>query len=453
MNLLYNCRLVSPEGISAPDGWILTDAGMITACGNGRITEITQDTVKTDCRGSLAMPGMIDCHVHFREPGMTSKATIATESEAAVAGGVTSFIEMPNTSPATVTPGLWQQKMEIAARDSKANYAFFIGANDTNIDTLRHLDYTRIPGIKLFVGSSTGDLLVTDKDVLKELFATSPALIAVHAEDQDILDKARAEILATRDTASLKPEDHISFRPAAACVAATSAMVDLARKYGTRLHICHLTTAEEVVKGRFFTPGDPAYKQITCEVAPAHLIWSREDYRRLGCLIKINPAVKELSDREALREALAAGIIDMVATDHAPHRYEEKISCSPLKAVSGAPMVQFALPMLMTIFSPSFAVEKYALNPAKVYRIDRRGKIAPGYYADIVLADDLREYPIAKDEIKSLCGFSPLEGVTPRYRILATIVNGNTAFVSPDCDISPLPDDNMPPMPLRFNRR
>lgn len=397
---------------------------------------------KTDCLGAMAMPGMIDCHVHFRQPGMTGKATIASESAAAVAGGVTSYLEMPNTSPSTVSRELWQEKMDIAARDSHANYAFFVGATDDNIDLLKTLDYSLIPGIKLFVGSSTGRLLVSDKTALERLFAEAPALIAVHSEDEATLIAEKEAFL--RDNPSPKPENHIEMRSRRACLKSTEMLLSLSRLYGTRLHLCHLTTADEL---KFFNKRN-RLPDVTCEVAPAHLLWCREDYRRLGNLIKINPSVKEESDREALRHAVIDGTIDMIATDHAPHLWEEKSSPDVLKAVSGAPVIQFALPMLLELFTPQLVAEKYSSRPAEIYRIERRGRIAAGYYADIALvAADSKIKPISNGDVLSLCGWTPFEGCRPRHRVLATFVNG-----SPVYSLLPSlrPYDGNSAMPLKF---
>lgn len=454
--LLYNCRIVNGNSAPVENGWILIENHLIADVGTGSPEKyLPQPGIElTDCHGAMAMPGMIDCHVHFREPGMTRKATIASESAAAVAGGVTSYLEMPNTSPSTVNRALWQEKMDIAARDSRANYAFFIGATDDNLEELKSMDYSRVPGIKLFVGSSTGKLLVSDREALEKLFAEAPAIIAVHSEDDATLIAEKKAFL--RKNPSPRPEDHIEMRSRRACMKSTELLLGLARRHGTRLHICHLTTADELA---FFSP-ESRQPGVTCEVAPAHLLWCREDYRRLGNLIKINPSVKEVSDRDALRQGVVDGSIDMIATDHAPHLWEEKSSTDVLKAVSGAPVVQFALPMLLEFFPSEVVAEKYSRRPAEIYNIEGRGSIAKGFYADIVLVADAKSFvpasighedlfkPIDKSEVLSLCGWTPLEGCRPAHRVIATFVNGSPAFsLLPSLK----PSDTASAMPLKFN--
>ena len=424
--LIYNVDIVTPERVSR--GFVAIGGdGIICETGEGKPSEklIGEAASVVDGGGALLMPGAIDCHVHFREPGLTHKATIATESRAAVAGGVTSFIDMPNTVPQTVTCEALKDKTAIAEAESVANYAFFIGATNDNLDELLAADYSRVAGIKLFMGSSTGNMLVDSETALDRLFSSAPAIISVHAEDESTIKAARAEIEAEYG-ADAPVELHTRLRPSEACLRASAHAVELARKHGTRLHIAHLTTAAEL---ELLEPaGDVENKKITAEVSPHHLWWTADDYGRRGARIKMNPSVKTADDREALRRAVENGLIDVVATDHAPHLLSEKEG-SLFKAVSGAPMVQFSMAAMLELFSPSKVASVMADNPARLFRIGRRGRIAKGYYADLALVGHYADgYKVSDSDVVSLCGWTPLDGETLHHKVLSVWVNGNHTY-------------------------
>jgi len=319
--LIHNADIVTGTGDRFA-GYVLIDGETIAAVAPGKPdAALFENAEVTDARGCLLLPGAIDCHVHFREPGLTQKATIASESRAAVAGGVTSFIDMPNTVPQTTTSALADDKSAIAARDSVANYAFFIGATNDNIDELLAADYSRIAGVKLFMGSSTGNMLVDRQSALDELFSRVKARIVVHAEDEATV-RANAEAIRAEYGDDAPVSLHTRLRSAEACYKASKAAVDLARRTGARLHIAHLSTAREL---ELLTLGlTTADKQITAEVSPHHLLWTEDDYADRGARIKMNPAVKTAADRRALVEAVRNSLIDIIATDHAPHRPADK---------------------------------------------------------------------------------------------------------------------------------
>lgn len=422
--LIHNVDVVTPAGVNR---------GYVAVNDDGVIIEVAEDEPSaevlaqvgevTDGKGALLMPGAIDCHVHFREPGLTHKATIASESRAAVAGGVTSYLDMPNTVPQTVSREAVEDKIKTAERTSVANYGFFIGATNDNLDELLAADYSRIAGIKLFMGSSTGNMLVDSESTLERLFEDAPAIISVHAEDEATIKAAREAIEAEYGSdapASL----HTRLRPAEACMRASSEAVRLARKYGTRLHIAHLTTAAELALLDHDMPLEN--KKITAEVSPHHLMWTEDDYATRGTRIKMNPSVKSAADREALSKAVADGLIDIVATDHAPHLAAEKQG-TLFKAVSGAPLVQFSLVVMLTLFGPEKTAAMMADNPARLFGIERRGRIAPGYYADLVLVDRDR-HTITDADVVSLCGWTPLDGCEVDYSVVTTWVNGHKAY-------------------------
>jgi dihydroorotase len=368
-----------------------------------------------DAAGLLLLPGAIDDQVHFREPGLTHKGDIYTESRAAVAGGITSFMEMPNTVPNTFTQELLEDKYQIASRRSLANYSFFMGASNTNLEEVLRTNAAEVCGIKVFMGSSTGNMLVDDPNTLENLFARSPMLIATHCEDEqtikDNLEKFKAEygehILAFM---------HPQIRSAEACYLSSSLAVSLAKKHGTRLHILHISTAKET--GLFEKNIPLKDKKITAEACVHHLWFTDEDYARLGNRIKWNPAVKSAEDREGIRQALKEGRIDVVATDHAPHTIEEK-AMPYLQAPSGGPLVQHALVAMLEmvqqgVFTLEEVVEKMAHNPAILFRIRERGFIREGYYADLVLVD-----PQAPWTVEALISCINADGRLSRARPLA----------------------------------
>lgn len=417
MTLIYNVAINGER-----DGYVAIRGERIDTVGYGApgsdLLNAADETV--DGQGQILLPGAIDCHVHFRDPGLTHKADMDTESRAALAGGVTSVVDMPNTVPQTVSAETLREKEAIAESRCHVNYAFFIGATDSNISELTDSDYTRVAGVKLFIGSSTGNMLVDDDKALELLFSRIQAPICVHAEDEGVIRRCREHFRAVYDGRPIPVATHSHIRPAEACVRATARAIALAEKYGTRLHIAHVTTAAEVeMIARAKARGKAG---ITCEVSPHHLLLCDEDYPRLGTLMKMNPAVKSASDRQALRQALAEGIIDMVATDHAPHLLSEKKG-DALTAVSGAPIVQWAYPLLMDMFGESDAARFYARNPASVFGIAGRGAIAPGYFADLVLASRT-PYTVQDCDVVSKCGWTYLDGTTLGHSISRVWLNG-----------------------------
>lgn len=400
-------------------GWVAVEPPFIMDVGLGDAPAelLGRHDEIVDGRGMLLLPGAIDAHVHFREPGLTHKATIASESRAALLGGVTSYIEMPNTLPTTTTVEAWQQKMEIAGRDSAVNYAFMMGATADNLREILSADSALMPGVKVFMGSSTGNMLLDGDAALRAVFAEQPFRVTVHAEDQATINRMAAKYANRTDIAA-----HSLIRPAEACMRATERAMELAVRYGTRLHVAHVSTAAETL---LFDPSDsPSGKQITAEVSPHHLTFTDEDYAALGARIKMNPAVKTAADRDALRAAAADGRLDIVATDHAPHLLSEKEG--PLaKAVSGAPMVQFSLPVMLDLFDVPTVVARMCSGPAALFGIDRRGRIERGFYADLVLMELLdKPHTITDAEVASLCGWTPLDGRQTLHRVARTWVNG-----------------------------
>lgn len=381
-----------------------------------------------DAGGNLILPGAIDCHVHFREPGLTENADIATESRAALAGGVTAFIDMPNTVPQTVTDRAWRQKNMLAAASSVADYAFFIGATGDNMDLLERLPAVPrsecknlAPGVKLFMGSSTGNMLLDDPQTLDRLFARVRVPIVVHAEDEaTVAANSAAAIARWGSAASVPVEWHSKIRDAKACTTATGLAIALAEKHGAHLHVAHVSTAAEI--DMIVGARARGKAKITCEVSPHHLMFCDEDYARLGARIKMNPAVKGSDDRRALRRAVADGIVDIVATDHAPHLLHKKKG-GALKAVSGAPMIQFAMPVLLTLFGPGTAERMMCTGPAKVFNIPFYGEIMKGNVANLVIYKK-EKYTVTDDTVLSKCGWAPLVGQTLDYRVQTVIMHG-----------------------------
>lgn len=427
--LLRNALIIN-EG-QRFDGYIVIDGGMIAEVGHGLPDEATANSCSEviDAEGCWAIPGVIDDQVHFRDPGLTHKGDIATESRAAVAGGVTSYMDMPNVVPPTTTIEALEAKYERASEVSMANYSFFIGATNDNIDTLLAVDYSKTCGVKAFLGSSTGNMLVSDSEALHRLFAEVPALVAVHSEDEATIAANRARYVAECGD-DLPVELHPLIRSAEACYVSTARAVERAARYGTRLHVLHLSTAREL---QLFDSTTPlAEKRVTAEVCVHHLWFSDADYARLGNMIKCNPAVKTAADREALRDGLRNGAIDIVATDHAPHLWQEKQG-NCLKAASGMPLVQFSLVAMLEmagqgVFTVEQVVDKMCHAPARLYRIDRRGFLRPGYHADIAIVAPGEEFTVGEENIVSRCGWSPFMGVTFHNRVIKTFVNGNVVY-------------------------
>ena len=389
----------------------------------------TYDT-EIDATGLYLFPGVIDDHVHFREPGMTHKADIASESRTAAAGGVTSFMDMPNTNPPTTTLPLLEEKFQRAAQTSRVNYSFFFGATNDNTDAVQRLDRRRVPGVKVFMGSSTGNMLVDNTTTLRRLFATSPLLLMAHCEDTSIIEaNIRAFKKRYRGQNDFPVRYHSRIRNAEACYASSSTAVQLARETGARLHVAHVSTAREL---DLFDAGPLDNKKITAEAVIAHLMFSTEDYDRLGTLIKCNPAIKTPEDRAALRAALTSGKIDIVATDHAPHLLNEKRG-GALKAASGMPMVQFSLVSMLELSDQGvLPIERIptlmAHNPARLFRIEKRGFIRPGYYADLTLVDPEGNWQVKQGRYYTKCGWTPMDERTFKWRVRRTIVNGKTAY-------------------------
>ena len=427
--ILIKDALIINEGCSYK-GSVLIDGQFISAIykGDGLPVGLSDNVDVIDASGKWLLPGVIDDQVHFREPGLTYKGDIGSESRAAVAGGVTTFMDMPNTNPQTTTLEELEWKFQRAAEVSVANYSFFFGGTNDNADLVSRLDKKRVPGIKLFLGSSTGNMLVDKKDSLCRFFGETDMLIAVHAEKEDIICKNRETFISAYGD-NLDISFHSKIRSEEACFASSSEAVSLARKYGTRLHIFHLSTAKEL---SLLDSGELRERKITGEVCVHHLWFCDDDYKKYGNRIKWNPSIKTAADREALRRAVNNDTISVVATDHAPHLLSEKEG-SCLTAASGGPLVQHSLLAMLDmaaegIFTKEKVVEKMAHHPAELYEIDRRGYIREGYYADIVLIDTKKTEEVAKSNILYKCGWSPFEGHTFRNSVCKTFVNGREVY-------------------------
>lgn len=374
---------------------------------------------------AVLLPGVIDDHVHMRDPGLTHKADMDTETRAAAAGGVTTVLDMPNVSPQTTTLPLLDERYRMAAEKCHVNYGFFLGATNDNLQEILNVDIHRVPGVKLFMGSSTGNMLVDKEEALRNIFRDCPTLIMTHCEDTNRINQRMAEFK------SLYGEDpevihHPEIRDAEACYQSTELAVRLAKETGARLHVAHLTTAREL---ELFSPND---KQITAEACVAHLLFTNQDYQSLGTRIKCNPAIKSAEDRQALRQALSDGHINVVGTDHAPHLLSEKEG-GCCKAMSGMPMVQFSLPAMLSLVDDGVLtikrmVELMCHNPAKLFGIEKRGFIREGYHADLTLVRANSPWQVNKDIIQSRCGWSPLEGKTFNWKVCQTYVNGQLVW-------------------------
>jgi dihydroorotase len=381
-----------------------------------------------DAKGLYLLPGVIDDQVHFREPGLTHKGEIATESRAAVAGGVTTFMEMPNTNPQTVTQEELQKKYDRAAKVSPANFSFYMGAANNNLDEVLKTDPSKVCGIKIFMGSSTGNMLVDDEETLSGIFKNAPALVATHCEDEATIQK-NSEIARHRYGENVPISRHCHIRSDVACYISSSKAVNLASKFNTRLHILHLSSAKEM---ELFSPGKVTDKKITAEVCVHHLWFDERDYITHGTRIKWNPSIKCASDKQALWEALLDDKIDVIATDHAPHTLEEKKN-TYFKAPSGGPLVQHSLVAMLEMSKKGFItiekmVQKMCHAPADLFRIDRRGYIREGYFADLVLIDPQKSWVVSPGNILYKCGWSPFEGVEFSHQVVKTFVNGNLVY-------------------------
>ena len=424
--LIKNAQIVNEGTITSGD--VLIEADRIAEIAPS-ISVKNADTKVIDADGFYLIPGMIDDQVHFREPGLTQKATIKTESRAAVAGGITSFIEMPNTVPQATTIDLLEEKFAIAAKDAHANYSFMFGGTNDNLSEILKVDKTKVAGLKLFLGSSTGNMLVDNPKVLEEIFSKTDLLISTHCEDEATIKKNLEQAIAIYGD-DIPMEKHPEIRSEQACYISSSQAIALAKKTGARLHVFHLSTAKET---KLFDKKKALKdKKITAEVCVHHLWFTSEDYASKGTKIKWNPAVKTKKDREGLWKALNEGRIDVIATDHAPHTLEEKNNVYT-KAPSGGPLVQHALEALFEMHHKGYItveklVEKVAHNPAILFEIKDRGYIREGYKADLVLINPNAPWTVTKENIAYKCGWSPFEGTTFRARVTHTFVNGHLAY-------------------------
>ena len=423
--LIKNVKIINENQIFESD--ILIDGCYIKKISKSISAENNFNIIEGG--GKYLIPGVIDDQVHFREPGLTHKANIKSESKSALAGGVTSFMEMPNTNPQTINQDLLNKKIDIAKNTSFVNYSFFGGVTNTNYDDVMRFDKTQIPGIKIFMGSSTGDMLVDNDKILDNLFKNSPFLIATHCEDEQTI-KSNTEKYKQIYGEKIPIDLHPIIRNHYSCYKSSSFAVELAKKHGTRLHILHISTKNEL---DLFVSGDIKDKRITSEACTHHLYFNNQLYQTKGSLIKWNPAVKFEEDRIALMEALVNDKIDVIASDHAPHTIEEKQN-KYLKCPSGGPMVQHTFNVMLSLVNRELTlqkiVEKMCHNPAKCFNIHKRGFVREGYFADLVMFDYDKKYTVNKDNIFYKCGWSPLEGVEFKGIITHTFVNGNLAFVN-----------------------
>ena len=440
--ILKNCKIVNENSIFESD----------IAIKNSRIeliaNDISSESKQTiDVSGRYVIPGLIDDQVHFREPGLTHKGDIATESKAGLAGGVTSYFEMPNVNPTTTTNENLTKKFQIASTKSVSNYSFHLGASNTNIEEIKKADINQAASLKVFMGASTGEMLVDDLNALDDIFNYSPLIVVTHCEDQTTVKK-NEEIFNNKYGQNVSAEHHHLIRDVESCYLSSSLAVNLAKKYNSDLHVFHLTTEKEM---ELFNPGKIDGKKITAEVCVHHMFFNNTYYSKLGNQIKCNPSIKEESDRSALINALLENKIDIIATDHAPHTWEEK-SQPYSDAPAGLPLVQHGLQILMDFFNQDILtletiVEKTSHNVAKRFQIKDRGYIREGYFADLAIIDNNKSYQVTKENILYKCGWSPFEGHSFNSSIYMTIVNGKIVFK--DCKFA----ENLPlGMQIEFNR-
>jgi dihydroorotase len=425
---LIKDALIVNEGRSFQGSVLIRDS-FIDKLFEGPVpNEVLQASLVIEANGRWLFPGAIDDHVHFREPGLTHKADLDSETKAALAGGVTSFMEMPNTIPQTTTVPVWEDKMTLASEKSLANYAFYLGATNDNLSELEKADFKRVCGVKVFLGSSTGNMLVGQQKALEGIFQTVPGIVGVHAESESIIQANKAKYLEAVG-GDLPLSYHPLIRSAEACYASTATAVDLAERFGTRLHVLHLTTAAELA---LFESKPLETKNITAEVCVPHLWFDDMDYAFRGNSIKCNPAIKTETDKLALRQGLVNNQLDVIATDHAPHLWAEKQG-NCLTAASGSPGIQFSISLMLElvrqgVFTKELVVEKMCHAPANLYRIDRRGFIREGYFADLVLIDPNQNWVLTGNLILSKCGWSPYEQQTFGTKVVKTWVNGSLAY-------------------------
>nr|WP_321248181.1 dihydroorotase [uncultured Psychroserpens sp.] len=424
--LIKNAKIVNEGTIT--EGDILIEGDYIKEVSDS-ISAKSSDVVVIDAEGNYVFPGVIDDQVHFREPGLTHKGNIASESRAAIAGGITSFIEMPNTNPQTTTVEKLEEKFDVASKTSYANYSFMFGGTNDNLDEILKVDPKTVAGLKLFLGSSTGNMLVDDPKVIEKIFSSTDMVISVHCEDEATIRKNLQEHIDQYGE-DIPIGKHPIIRSEDACYISSSKAIELAKKTGARLHVFHLSTGKET---KLFSNKIPLKdKKITAEVCIHHLWFSDEDYEKKGTHIKWNPAVKTAKDRDQLWKALLDDRIDVIATDHAPHTLEEKNNVYT-KAPSGGPLVQHALVAMIEMFHkdkialPKIA-EKMAHNPAILFQVEKRGYIKEGYFADLVIVDINNPWTVNKENILYKCAWSPFEGTTFRSRITHTFLNGTLVY-------------------------
>ncbi|WP_204344183.1 dihydroorotase [Psychroserpens algicola] len=424
--LIKNAKIVNEGKVT--EGDLLIEGEIIKEIAD-TISAKSADVTIIDAEGNYVFPGCIDDQVHFREPGLTHKATIETESRAALAGGITSFIEMPNTNPQTTTYEKLEEKFEIASNTSYANYSFMFGGTNDNLEEILKVNPKTVAGLKLFLGSSTGNMLVDDPEILEKIFKSTDMVISVHCEDEATIRKNLQEHIDIYGE-DIPIEKHPVIRSEDACYISSSRAIELAKKTGARLHVFHLSTGKET---NLFNNKKPLKdKKITAEVCIHHLWFSDEDYAKKGTHIKWNPAVKTAKDREQLWKALLDDRIDVIATDHAPHTLDEKNNVYT-KAPSGGPLVQHALVAMIEMYHkdkislPKIA-EKMAHNPAILFQVEKRGYIKEGYFADLVIVDINNPWSVKKDNILYKCGWSPFEGTTFKSRITHTFLNGTLVY-------------------------
>jgi dihydroorotase len=424
---IKNANIVN-EGVSFK-GDLLIDDEIISEIGSIDPEKIPPGAKVIDASGLFLIPGVIDDQVHFREPGLTHKGDILSESRAAAAGGVTSFMDMPNTIPQTISIDLLNEKYKLGEENSLVNYSFYIGGTNTNLNDLLNADPNSVCGIKLFLGSSTGNMLVDDEKVLREIFSKSKLLIACHCEDEPTI-RRNSDIYRQKYGEDVPVKFHPLIRSREACFITSSFAVNLAQEYNTKLHILHLSTADEL---KLFNSGLPLNeKKITGEVCVHHLWFEESDYEKLGASIKWNPSIKTRFDRDALINGVNNNLIDIIATDHAPHTISEKKN-TYFKSPSGGPVIQHSLSVMMEmyhkgIFSMEKIVEKMCHNPAVLYQIKGRGFIREGYKADICLIDPESKWTVSRENLMYKCGWSPFEGATFRSKVITTIINGSVVY-------------------------
>jgi len=422
--LIKNAKVVNEGNISESDVLI---SGQFIERIDSDISHPTAEVIEAG--GKFLIPGAIDDQVHFREPGLTHKAEIYTESKAAVAGGITSFMEMPNTVPNALTQELLEDKYKIGAKNSLANYSFYMGVSNDNIEEVLKTDKKTVCGIKVFMGSSTGNMLVDDESTIENLFSKAEMLVAAHCEDEATI-KANLELFKEKYGEDIPFDQHPIIRSDEACYISSSRAVGLAKKHGTKFHVLHISTEKEI--GLFENNIPLKDKLVTSEACIHHMWFSDEDYAEKGSFIKWNPAVKKVTDRSAVFNAVLNDNIDVIATDHAPHTLEEKQN-KYLNAPSGGPLVQHAIPAMMEYYldgkiSIEKIVEKMCHNPAILFEVEKRGYIREGYYADLALIDSNSPWSVAKDNILYKCGWSPFEGQTFRSKITDTFISGHHAY-------------------------